>query len=141
MSRGSRPGSPGAPGSHGTPLGQQRFVRDADRAVIGGVCAGLSDYFGFNLKVTRLLALIAFFMAMPFAIVAYLAIVVLVPADSRRGTEPPVDEEFRRAVRRSPRQTMSNVRRRFRSLDRRLAQLEKYVTSSRYELDREFRKL
>jgi phage shock protein C len=36
---------------------------------------------------------------------------------------------------------MSDVRRRFQSLDRRLARLEKYVTSSRYALDREFRDL
>ncbi|NNF40779.1 MAG: PspC domain-containing protein, partial [Woeseiaceae bacterium] len=48
----------------------RRLYRDADRAVLGGVCAGLAGYFGLNLKVTRLLAIIAFFMAMPFAVVA-----------------------------------------------------------------------
>ena len=36
---------------------------------------------------------------------------------------------------------MSDVRSRFKSLDRRLARLEKYVTSSRYQLDREFDQL
>ena len=38
-------------------------------------------------------------------------------------------------------QTMADVRSRFKSLDRRLARLEKYVTSSRYQLDREFDRL
>jgi hypothetical protein len=33
------------------------------------------------------------------------------------------------------------VRERYRSLDERLARIEKYVTSSRYDLDREFRNL
>ncbi|NIL94842.1 MAG: hypothetical protein GTO71_10505 [Woeseiaceae bacterium] len=33
------------------------------------------------------------------------------------------------------------VRERYRSLDERLAKIEKYVTSSRYDLDREFRNL
>ena len=36
------------------------FYRSADRAVLGGVCAGLADYFGFNLRVLRFLAIIAF---------------------------------------------------------------------------------
>ena len=57
-----------------------RFYRDADRAVLGGVCAGLAGYLGFNLKATRFLAIIAFFTAMPIAVVAYLAAVFLIPS-------------------------------------------------------------
>ena len=119
----------------------RRFYRSSDRAVIGGVCAGLSEYFGFNLKVTRLLAVIAFFWAMPITVLAYMAIVFLVPARPRVAPEPAVDPEFRQALRSSPAQTMTDVRRRFQSLDRRLARLEKYVTSSRYQLEREFKSL
>ena len=33
----------------------RRFYRDADRAVLGGVCAGLASYLGINLKVLRFL--------------------------------------------------------------------------------------
>jgi len=61
-----------------------RLYRDADRAMLGGVCAGLAGYFGLNLKVTRFLAFIAFLMAMPMAVLAYLAAVVLIPSESRR---------------------------------------------------------
>ncbi len=122
-------------------VSDRRFYRDADRAVLGGVCAGLADYFGFNLKVTRFLAFIAFLMAMPMAVVTYLGIVLLVPAKSLRARGRGVDPEFTRALRSSPQQTMSDVRRRFQMLDRRLARLEKYITSSRYQLDQEFRKL
>ena len=116
------------------------FYRNPDKAILGGVCAGLADYFGFNLRATRFLAFIAFLMAMPFTVLGYLAAVILIPArapakDSRG------DPEFRRALRASPGQAANDVRRRFRSLDRRLARLEKYVTSSRYQLDREFREL
>ena len=119
----------------------RRFYRSADHAVLGGVCGGLSEYFGFNLKVTRVLAVIGFCMNPPIATVAYLAVVFLVPARSLAVTEPKVDEEFRKALRSSPGQTMGDVRSRFKSLDRRLARLEKYVTSSRYQLDREFKEL
>ena len=118
----------------------RRFTRNADQAMLGGVCAGIADYFGFNLCVTRLLALIAFF-AMPWTVIAYLVLVVLIPSVSIKDSPRPVDPEFRKAVRSSPTQTMNDVRGRFKSLDRRLARLEKYVTSSRYQLDREFDRL
>lgn len=117
----------------------RRFYRSSDRRILGGVCGGLAEYFGFNLKATRILAIIALFMAPPFAVMAYLGAVILLPAAPSR--PPAADESFRRAVRSSPTQTMSDVRRRFLALDRRLARLEKYVTSSRYKLDREFRDL
>jgi len=119
----------------------RRFYRSADRAVLGGVCAGLADYFGFNLKVTRILAVIAFLWAMPLAVIAYLGVVFLVPAKSLGDAKPAVDAEFSQALRSSPGQTMTDLRSRFQSLDRRLARLEKYVTSSRYQLDREFKDL
>lgn len=119
----------------------RRFYRSADHNVLGGVCGGLSEYFGFNLKVTRVLAVIGFLMNPPLAALAYIAVVVLVPARSTNAIKPKVDPEFRKSVRSAPAQTMNDVRRRFVALDRRLAQLEKYVTSSRYKLDREFRNL
>ena len=118
----------------------RRLYRDTDRAKLGGVCAGLAEYFGFNLCVTRFLVVIAFFVAMPMTIVAYLAAVLLIPARSSR-QDVPTDPQLRRAVRSSPAQTADEIRSRYRSLDRRLARMEKYVTSSRYELDREFRNL
>ena len=43
---------------------RRRFYRSREHAIIAGVCAGFADYFGFNLKVTRILVVIAFFMAL-----------------------------------------------------------------------------
>jgi len=131
---------------------QGRFTRNADRAVLGGVCAGFADYFGFNLRVTRLLAIIAFFVAMPVTILTYIAVVLLVPAESSgysRSVEKGIRRKRRRLSRRERREAEEEARReaadvlseRARSLDERLARVEKYVTSSRYDLDREFRNL
>ena len=119
----------------------RRFYRNRDRAVVAGVCAGVADYFGFNRRVTRLLALIALLLAMPATLLIYFAIVLLVPAGPDPGRRPDYDAEFRRAVRSDPAQTVNDVRRRYQSLDSRLARLERYVTSSRFNLDQEFRKL
>ena len=119
----------------------RRFYRNRDKAMVAGVCAGIADYFGFNLCVTRLLAVISLLMAMPVTLLLYFGTVLLVPAASRPERKADYDPEFRRAVRSAPRQTLSDVKRRFQSLDSRLARLERYVTSSRFDLDQEFRKL
>ena len=119
----------------------RRFYRNRDRAMIAGVCAGLADYFGFNLRVTRVLAFISLLMAMPMTLLVYFGIVLLVPAAPEAPRPVGYDEDFRRAVRSDPNLTLHDVRRRFQSLDGRLARLERYVTSSRFDLDREFRKL
>jgi phage shock protein C len=123
----------------------RRLYRDSDRAVLGGVCAGLANYLGFNLKVTRLLCVIAFLCVFPFALVAYLAAVFLIPASSSRiYDERMYDERRKEALREEilrARPTVSEVRERYRNLDERLAKIEKYITSSRYDLDEEFRRL
>ena len=122
----------------------RRLYRDADRAVLGGVCAGLANYLGSNLKVTRLLCVIAFLCAFPVALIAYLAAVLLIPASSSRDyDERPYEERRKDALREEilrARPTVSEVRDRYRNLDERLAKIEKYITSSRYDLDEEFRR-
>ena len=133
-------------------IGHHGFTRDADRACIGGVCAGIADYFGLNLRVTRLLVVIAFFIAMPITLLVYFGIVCLVPASSRSyvsGRREQVRRKRRRMSRREKRQAAEEeqqqasdaVGERCQSLDQRLARIEKYVTSSRYNLDEEFRNL
>jgi phage shock protein C len=134
----------------------RRFTRDADRAILGGVFAGLARHFGFNLCVTRLLAVIAFFAAFPFMVFAYIAAVLLVPSESWRD-EYVVERVIRRcrrhrsrrasrrerrdAEQEARREATEEVRRRARSLEERLARIEKHVTSKRYQLDEEFRNL
>jgi phage shock protein C len=119
----------------------RRFYRSRDRAVIAGVCAGLADYFGFNLRITRVLAVISLLMAPPVTLLVYFGVVLLIPAAPKSPVGTAYDEEFRRAVRSDPMRTLHEVKRRFQSLDGRLARLERYVTSSRFSLDQEFRKL
>ena len=119
----------------------RRFYRNKDRAMLAGVCAGIADYFGFNLRATRLIALVSFLMAMPVTLLVYFATVLLVPVAPDPMRRSAYDPEFRRAVRADPAKTVNDVRRRYQALEGRLARLERYVTSSRFELDQEFRKL
>ena len=135
---------------------ENRFRRDADRAVLGGVCAGIANYFGFNVRATRVLFIIGFFIFMPFFALLYIALVLLVPAESGQ-YDYVVEREVRHRCRRMTRrerkraradeevraeeQAREAIRERYRTMNERLAKIEKYVTSSRYDLDREFRNL
>ena len=87
------------------------------------------------------MAVIALCMAFPVTIIAYFGAVLLIPSQHDPERQPHHDPDFEQAVRSSPKQTLSDVRRKFQNLDRRLARLERYVTSSRFNLDREFSKL
>jgi phage shock protein C len=118
-----------------------RLHRNPRRGVIFGVCAGIAEYFGFDLTVTRVLVVIAALFAFPLISISYLVLALLLP---RRASEPGAEyglDPVQRQVRSDPHDMLSSVRYRFRDLDSRLQRLEKYVTSNRFVLDREFRSL
>ena len=118
-----------------------RLYRDPSKGMVFGVCAGVADYFGFNLTVTRVLVVVGALFSFPLVLTVYLVMALVLPKDPRLqyGREP-VDEAERR-VRVEPHATLSSLRYRFRDMDARLQRLEKYVTSKRYNLDREFERL
>jgi phage shock protein C len=124
------------------PRPRNRLYRNPQRGMIAGVCAGVAEYFGFDLAVTRVLVVIAALFSFPLMCIAYLAAVFLVPRKpaSDSGVEYAADS-VERQVRSNPHDMLSSVRYRFRDLDSRLQRLEKYVTSNRFSLDREFRSL
>lgn len=124
-------------GSNGYRNGN-RLYRSADRGLLAGVCAGLAEYFGVDANITRVLVAVgAFFF--PILILAYVALALLLPKrPSFDYDDGSPESEFRRHVRAEPHSTLGSVRHRFRDLDRRLQRLEKYVTSDRFKLDREF---
>lgn len=132
------------------------LTRDADRALVAGVCAGLARHFGFNLRLTRVIAVIAFFTAMPLFLVAYAIAVYVLPSESA-GDEYVVARVVRRRHRRrksrrewsewhdeeaaARREAENQVAERARGLEERLARIEKHITSPRYRLEEEFGKL
>ncbi len=115
-----------------------RLYRNREKAMIAGVCAGLADYFGFNLKVVRLVVFFSLLIFPPFTVIGYLVLAVLLP--SRPADVPsPEDEEARfwRGVSNAPADVFSAARHRFRELDLRLQRMEAFVTSREFEIDRE----
>lgn len=117
-----------------------RFYRDPEKGKIGGVCAGLAEYFGFDLALTRVLTVIGMFF-FPSLLLVYFGLWWLLPAKPGQLYRDEEDKDFWRGMRVSPAATLSDVRHRFRSADARLQRMERYVTSRNFTLDREFRDL
>jgi phage shock protein C len=114
-----------------------RLYRERQNAMLAGVCAGLAEYFGFNRKGVRLVVLISALAFMPFVIVSYIVLAILLPV---RPEEVVVDKEraeFWREVSNAPSDVFSSVKHRFRELDHRLQRMEAFVTSREFEIDRE----
>jgi len=114
-----------------------RLYRDRENALIAGVCAGIANYFGFNRKGLRFAVGFSFLFFMPFVLVSYIILAIVLPV---KPTEENIDEEqakFWRGVSNAPKDVFSNVQHRFRALDLRLQRMEAFVTSREFEMDRE----
>ena len=119
---------------------RNRLYRDPENRVIFGVCAGLADYFGFDLRLTRICVALGAIFFFPTVPILYLILGLLLNEAPRvsRARDSKEYEDLRRRVRAEPHATLRSVRHRFRELDRRLQRLEKHVTSKKFRLQREF---
>jgi phage shock protein C len=119
---------------------QNRLYLDRENSMLLGVCAGVADYFGFDLKLTRICVVVGAFLFFPTVPIIYAIlgfVLVSTPAELHRDRRSD-DYALRRRIRSEPHGTLRSVRYRFRELDRRLQRLEKHVTSRKFDLEREF---
>ncbi len=123
--------------------GPRRLFKDRENGMVAGVCAGIADYFGFDVTITRIIVVIGLFLFLPTTLVAYIVLALLLPTKPRlsAGIRDEAAATLQRSVRSAPHATLDNIRHRFREVDARLQRMEKYLTSKRFELDREFESL
>lgn len=57
---------------------ERKLMRDGNRRFFGGVCAGLASYFGTDITLVRILALILFF-CVGFGLIPYLILWIIIP--------------------------------------------------------------
>ena len=149
-------------------LHSSRFRRYPDEGWIAGVCAGLADFMGWNVRLIRALAVLTFVFSGFFPLVLVYGVLWYVMEETRgrprplgRGRDPSGDDHGPRPdfggggrYRESWRDdgdhrtrfgghgmSSADLRSRFAHLDARLASMEECVTSHDYELRRELRKL
>lgn len=114
-----------------------RLYRERDNAVIAGVCAGLAEYFGLNRKGVRVVVAFSALFFLPFVAVSYVVLALVLPVRPREVNVDREKADFWREVSNAPSDVFSNVKHRFRELDRRLQRMEAFVTSREFEIDRE----
>jgi phage shock protein C len=107
--------------------------------MLAGVCAGISEYFGWcrrGIRVaTALLCLVPPFF--PFIVVSYILLAIFLPVKPAALYEDKEQEEFWRGVSNAPSDVFGSLSHRFRELNLKLEKMEAYVTSKEFEFDRE----
>jgi phage shock protein C len=124
------------------PASRTRFYRDKANGKLFGVCSGIADYTGFDVALVRVCFLGAVFMSggsvLPFYFIAAMVTPTKPFALQRSDTE---DQQFWQGVRASPTRAARDIRGRFKDIDRRLADIESYVTTENRSLAREIDQL
>jgi len=119
-----------------------RFYLDKQNSKWMGVCAGIADYTGIDVTMVRIGFVLGFFLGSGMLILAYLIIGWMAPSKpASLYDHDPDQKKFWQNVRRNPHRSARDVRARFRQIDRRLADVEAYVTSSNRRLAREIEEL
>ena len=128
--------------------GPNKLRRNKIDGVFGGVCSGFGDYLGIDHTIMRIaFAISVIFLGFP--LLAYFILWIFIPKDTRA----PYRREYRE-VRRARRKHRENpeeplmrttsfrdVKSKFRSLETRMQDLERSITSKEWRLRRDFRDL
>jgi phage shock protein C len=119
-----------------------KFYRDKQNSKWMGICAGIADYTGIDVTVVRIGMVAAVLLGSGAPILIYVIAGMIAPKKPPEfANQDPEDQKFWQGVRASPRRTVRDVRSKFRELDRRLADVETYVTSSNSRLSQEIEQL
>ncbi len=121
----------------------QKLYRSKSERVIGGVCGGIAERYGWEPVLLRIAVVLSFFLfAGPLIIIAYIIAWMVIPDRPRHARELSPDEErFWRGVSDRPSVTFSNLRYKFMDLEDRLQRMERSVVSDEWRLRKEFRDL
>jgi len=140
------------------------LYRDAEQGKIAGVCAGIADYFGWETWLVRILVVSMVLFGMPFLILGYVAAWFILDKSPEQNNKNKFhsgknvyreDTNFNGDVSNEsikvkariwqsgepPKQALHDIRRKFRSLERKLQAMEQYVTSAEFTVSREINKL
>lgn len=143
------------------------LYRDPDHGRIAGVCVGIADYLGIEAWQVRVATVLGFFFMGSVTVPAYIILWIVLDKkpyyrrvtdrfepeeseDADMTDDDPAAPQHRRSPRRAARGElagMSNIeglraaRRKFAALEERVRAMESHVTSSQFELHREFRKI
>jgi phage shock protein C len=124
------------------PPSRTRFYRDTVNGKVMGVCAGIADYTGMDVTLVRIMMVAAILLGSGSPVLLYFIAGWMSP--KKPNTLDYVDDEDKRfwqGVRASPTRSARDIRGRMRDIDRRLADIESYVTTENRSLAQEIEQL
>ena len=124
------------------PPSRTRFYRDKRNGRVMGICAGIADYTGLDVTLVRFGLIAAVFLSSGSILPVYFIAGMVSPdrPHELEGTNQE-DRDFWRSVRRSPTRTVRDLRLRLNDINRRLGDIEGYVTNENRTLAREIEQL
>jgi len=124
------------------PPSRTRFYRDKRNGKIMGICAGIADYTGFDVTLVRISMIAMVFLSSGSILPVYFIAGLIAPKKPQElELAEPEEREFWQQVRASPTRTARDIRMRLKDIDRRLADVESYVTTENRSLVREIEQL
>ncbi|MDE0877348.1 MAG: envelope stress response membrane protein PspC [Sphingomonas bacterium] len=118
-----------------------KFYLDKQDAKWAGVCSGIADYTGFDVTLVRVAMVVLTLASSGWLLIGYIATAWLAPKKPVGLYETPEDAKFWQGVRTNAHRSTTEVRSKFRDLDRRLADIETHYTSRNSQLAREIEEL
>ncbi|WNO61444.1 envelope stress response membrane protein PspC [Rheinheimera sp. MMS21-TC3] len=132
------------------------LFRDDANAKIAGVCAGIADYFGWEVWLVRIITLSGLFLGSGLVFMLYIAGWVVLEkksnAQARQGKDGASSQasfkerqvEIKTRVWQrgeAPKQALSHLNHQFNEIELRLRDIERHVTSRKFQLNKEFNNL
>lgn len=120
---------------------ERKLYRNRRKGVVGGVCAGLADYFDVDVVLVRIMAVTCLIFTLQVAFIGYWVAYFALNDDPKTLTNESgkLHSSFRNSYERK--RVFDSVHDRFRKVEQRLRKLEAYVTSTRFKLSDEIDKL
>jgi phage shock protein C len=124
------------------PPSRTKFYLDKRHKKLMGVCAGIADYTGFDVTLVRIMFVASVLMSSGALIPLYFVTGFIADDKPRElALDDREEQRFWQGVRQSPARTARDIRSRLRDIDRRLIDIESYVTTENRSLAREIEQL
>ena len=124
------------------PPSRTRFYRDKRNGKVLGICSGIADYTGFDVTLVRICFIAAVVMSGGSVLPIYVIAAFIAPDKPRELAFADAEErQFWQGVRASPARSARDIKSRLRDIDRRLADIESYVTTENRSLANEIEQL
>lgn len=121
--------------------GERKLYRNRQKGVVGGVCAGVADYFDIDPIIIRIVFIASLFMTLQVAFIVYCIAYFVLDDDPNALTDGSgkLCSKFNSPYERQS--VLNSVHDRFKNVEKRLRRLEAYVTSNRFKLRDEIDRL